>query len=150
MAEVVSEPSAPVDVVLVSDRWWLSDPLDPEATTRVVSVRPGWAPMHRVAAGVHHPAGADVATVVHGDRGGISGNLPLRVLDAGEYDALVALLTSGRTLLLRSSVGGRSWFIAVAGDFGGPLLRAQPERGQPYPLRDAWELEVPFAEVGPV
>lgn len=150
MAEVVSDPSAPVDAVLVSDSWWISDPLDPEATTRVVSVRPGWSPTHRVAAGVHRPAGSDVATVVHGDRGGIYGNLPVRILNPGEYDELVALLTAGRTLLLRSSVGGRSWYIAVTGDVGGPLLRAQPERGQPYPLRDAWELEVPFAEVDPV
>ena len=145
MAILYSLPSATDDGTLETVEWWLSIVGDPDSAV-LVSVPPGWEPSTHREVGVFFPAGRDRAVVVRGDTYGVQGVLPIRVLDEATDELVMAALLADATLLLRSSMG-RSWYLAVTGDVTEKQMRAQPDPGEPWPLRWAFERTAPVVEV---
>lgn len=146
MSTVPSAWSSAASASLTSPLWWLSDPLsgvDPV----VCSVARGWKPKRHQAAGVFYPRGRSHAVVLTGDVYGIEADLAANVLNRTAAVALRSLLESGNTLLLRSPQAGDLWYLRVMGDVTESPVVAQPDAGEAWPVRYAFQVLVPVVEV---
>lgn len=143
--DVVSDPSATVEATITNPKWRLRDPLDPSRNV-AIDAKPGWAPSHKVTAGVFYIDGRENAVVGQGSIFGIASNLVLWALDEQTRDDVLVMLKSRRTLLVQSHLG-EQWYVRVVGDIPTPLLRLAPVAGEPYPTRHAHEITAPLVQV---
>jgi hypothetical protein len=146
VATISSSYSASATATLPGDSFWLSDPLD-VTRSRAVDVPPGWQPNEVVTGGVFAPRGRSHHVVLAGDTYGIVTSLPLRTLSKAAYDAVMTMLKSKRTLLLRSPLGERFFIRVAPGQITREQIRAQKTTGEPYPVRHAHRIAVSVVEV---
>lgn len=144
MGTVVSAPTT-VSTILAPVGWWLKDP---RASTmnRPVSVRDGWAPTRTRKAGVFEVEGP-APVIAAGRLSSVRSPLTLRTLAAGDHAPVMAMLTSGRTLLLQD-LHGHGWYLQIVGDLSERLVRALPSQDEPWPVRHLYEVATSVVEVG--
>lgn len=128
---------------LTPAKWLLKDPYHPELNQPLdmVSIERTKPKSMAVVDGLE----ARTAFVVHGGHRSDRMNATIRTLNRAQHDAVVSLLTSGRTLLLQS-VLGEQWYVQP-GDIQFELIHAAPSIGETFPIRHAYELSVVLIEV---
>lgn len=147
MGTIASTASATATATLTGDSWWLKDPLDPTRDTVVSVPQGGWRPSRPVHAGVFDVFGRDEPVVSDGGVGAVAGPLSVNAFTADDYDAVMLLLTSRRTLLLQN-VLGQQWYLRVAGGtVDEEQVLARPTVTEASPVRAAWRLTAQMQEV---
>lgn len=131
-------------VPLAVDSWWLKDAVDPALNTRI-TVAPPFQFRRKESQAVFDPVGRSTSVFVSDGPKGIEGTLNVWVKDKATYDALEAILNTGRAVLLSDPLG-RSWWVKFASQ-DWDLIRAQPQAGDTARIRHFHGLSLPFSEV---
>jgi hypothetical protein len=141
MPDIYSDTAAAVATVPY-DRWWLKDPLHPELNTEIrvlgeITLRP------REPQGEFDAIGrTDPITVTEG-RKGWTGDIVVQCDDEDAYNALDALVSSGRVLLLVDGSLPRQWYVKFTDGQEWKQVRAVDPDGV-YQVRHLHRVTLPF------
>jgi hypothetical protein len=128
------------------DSWWLRDPLDVDhglsMRIRVVSCSLTTPKPNTT----DYPAGSTAAVMTHDGVKKDNPEIVLDLLDEATYTKFRAMVDSGATLLLQD-VFGRQWYVQPNDGVTYDIHRAVKQIGEPYPVRHAHRVTVPFVSV---
>jgi hypothetical protein len=129
---------------LTGGTWKLKDPMVPTNSMTITVVRFVEKRQKPQTAGI--PIGDSPGVVTHsGVRGSIL-EVEIRLLGQTAFDQFMALIESGRTLLLQG-VLGRQWYVQAGPEIPAEILKAAPNVGEGFPIRHAHVVAMRFTEV---